>query len=132
MASRDMNTAMAGKERVDEAFKHAEEHNVFIAEQIGYLSEISDAITKDVANAVRCLQFEDLVTQSMGAAESHLQRLNELECMLERLVDLSVNPDADKLASLKDDIHAFSESKMSSDSKAVVQDSMDGGDVELF
>jgi methyl-accepting chemotaxis protein len=132
MASRDMNMAIAGKERVDEAFQQAEEYNVFVAEQIGHLGSISDSITADVGNAVRCLQFEDMVTQSMGAAEKHLLRLNELELMLERLVDLSVKPEAEKLATLKSDIDAFTASKIHINDKAVIQDSLDGGDIELF
>ncbi|MFQ5644726.1 MAG: methyl-accepting chemotaxis protein [Thiogranum sp.] len=132
MASRDMNVAIAGKERVDEAFKCSEEYNLFVAERIADLGSISDSITSDVGNAVRCLQFEDLVTQSMGAAETHLQRLNEMEHMLERLVDLSTAPDPEKLAALKHDMDAFAAGRIHSGDKAVAQDSLAGGDVELF
>lgn len=132
MASRDMNVAISGKERVDKAFEQAEQHNLFLSEQIGRLGSISENMNADVGNAVRCLQFEDLVTQSMGAAELHLQRLNELELMLERLVDLAVSPDADKLACLRDDLENFADSHVATSDKAVVQQSMAGGEVELF
>ncbi len=132
MASRDMNVAIAGKERVDEAFKHSEEYNLFVADQIGQLGGISDSISTHVGNAVRCLQFEDMVTQSMGAAEVHLQRLNELEQMLERLVDISFKPETEALSALKVEMDVFAENRIQSDKKAVVQDSLDGGDVELF
>jgi len=132
MASRDMNVAIVGKERVDEAFKSSEKYNLFVAEQIGHLGEISDSITADVGNAVRCLQFEDMVTQSMGAAEAHLQRLNELELILERLVDLSISPDNEMLSTFKRDLDTFASNRIHSSDKAVNQNSLDGGDVELF
>ncbi|VAW80352.1 hypothetical protein MNBD_GAMMA15-1394 [hydrothermal vent metagenome] len=132
MASRDMNDAIAGKEKVDDAFMRSKEYNLFVAEQIGQLGDVSDSITKSVGNAVRCLQFEDMVTQSMAAAEVHLQRLNELELMLERLVDLSFEPESEALSALKGEMDAFSAGKIHSHKKAVVQSSLDGGDVELF
>lgn len=132
MASHDMGHAITGKKQVDEAFKCAEEHNLFVAEQVGHLSEISESITAHVGHAVRCLQFEDLVTQSMDAADRHLQRLNSLEAVLEQLVDLAVDPDTDKLSTLKDDIDTFIAGRICSQSKAVTQNSMDSGDVELF
>ena len=132
MASRDMNVAISGKERVDEALKHFQEHNLFVAEQIGHLGEISDSINADVGNAVRCLQFEDMVTQSMAAAELHLQRLNELEILLEHMVNLSVTPEMESLSAFKGDMEAFVGNRIDSNSKAVAQDSLDGGEVELF
>jgi methyl-accepting chemotaxis protein len=132
MASRDMNIALSGKESVDKAFKQAAEHNQFLSEQIEKLSDLCENINEDVGHAVRCLQFEDLVTQSMGAAEVHLQRLNTLELMLERLVDLSVSPDGDALSVLQEDMTAFIESRINAGDKAVGQHSMAGGEVELF
>ena len=132
MASRDMNVAISGKERVDEALKLSQEHNLYVAEQIGRLGDVSDLITADVGNAVRCLQFEDMVTQSMAAAEQHLQRLNELETLLGRLVDLSLAPEMEALSAFKADLEAFAGNRIESHSKAVAQDSLDGGEVELF
>ncbi len=132
MASRDMNVAMSGKDSVDQAFEKAARHNQFLSEEIGRLSDISENINKDVGNAVRCLQFEDMVTQSMGAAELHLQRLNDLEQMLECLVDLSVEPNAEKLSDLHDELDNFAASRIVPTDKAVVQQSMNHGEVELF
>ncbi len=132
MASRDMNIALSGKESVDNAFAQAEQHNEFLSEQIVKLSDLCENINDDVSHAVRCLQFEDLVTQSMSAAEVHLKRLNTLELMLERIVDLSVSPNSEALAALQDDMAAFTESKANAGEKAVAQNSMAGGEVELF
>jgi hypothetical protein len=61
-----------------------------------------------------------------------LQRLNTLELMLERLVDLSVSPDGDALSVLQEDMTAFIESRIDAGDKAVGQHSMAGGEVELF
>lgn len=132
IASRDMNVALRGKDSVDQAFEKAAQHNLFISEKMGQLNTISENINEDVSNAVRCLQFEDMVTQSMGAAELHLQRLNELELMLGCLVDLSAVPDVESLSDLRTDLENFAASQIAATDKAVVQQSMAHGEVELF
>jgi methyl-accepting chemotaxis protein len=132
MASRDMNAAIAGKDSVDKTFAQAREYNEFLARQIGELAVISDQVTSDVGVAVRCMQFEDLVTQSMAAAEAHLLRLNSLEQMLESYMDLSVRPDEGRLVALRQEVDELVINQSQNRHKAVTQNSMDGGDIELF
>ena len=43
-----------------------------------YLSELSDSSSKELGNAVRSLQFEDIVTQLVGEARSQLKEIGEL------------------------------------------------------
>jgi hypothetical protein len=52
--------------------------------------------------------------------------------MVERLVDLSFAPDREVLSGLKADMDDFAESRIRSNDKAVIQNSLDGGEVELF
>lgn len=133
MASRDMNAAITGKERVDQAFTRAEEHNVFLSKQIARLNQIAEHINADVNKAVRCLQFEDLVTQSMGTALSHLERLQQLESIMEHMIDgIAAGQHSEGIQTLRTELAALRTSRIESSQKAVRQDSMDGGEVELF
>ena len=43
-----------------------------------YLAELSDSSSKELGNAVRSLQFEDIVTQLVGEARSQLKEIGEL------------------------------------------------------
>lgn len=131
MASRDMNAAITAKERADQALARVGEHNHYMEENISRLSVISDRIGNSVGNAVRCLQFEDMVTQSLGSAQKHMQRLETIEGLLERLVDLAANQDIVSLQELCGEVEALHESCAGS-AKPVSQNSMQGGEVELF
>ena len=132
IASRDMNEAILGKERVDSVLEKNEQYNLMVQERVGILSGISDSIKNNTGDAVRCLQFEDIVTQSMAAAERHLHRLTGLGDMLGRMVELTADSDAEEISSFKEEIQAFSASKINGNEKAVVQQSMNSGAVELF
>jgi len=124
--------AISGKDRVDKVFEQAGEYNGFVLDQVNKLAVIGERINADVGDAVRCLQFEDLVTRSMVAAEDHLQRLNTLEEMVERRVDLTLEPDDHRLWCLKNELNMFTASQWIREAKVVSQESMAGGDIELF
>ena len=132
MASRDMNAAIAGKDSVDRTFARAREYNEYLSKQIGDLAVITDQVSTDVGVAVRCMQFEDIVTQSMAAAETHLQRLDAVEHLLERHIDALVRPDVESAAALLQDVRALVASHAGNGHKPVTQNSMSGGDIELF
>jgi len=131
MASRDMSAAITAKERADQALAHVSEHNAYMDESINRLSVISDRIGGNVDDAVRCLQFEDMVTQSLGSAQEHLQRVETMENLLERLVSLAATPDPISLSDLRSEVELLQESCIGN-AKPVSQDSMQGGEVELF
>ncbi|HEY9199759.1 MAG TPA: methyl-accepting chemotaxis protein [Gammaproteobacteria bacterium] len=131
MAARDMNMAIKAKERVDEAFREVGEFNIHVAQRIGELSTISDQINADVAEAVRCLQFEDIVTQSISIAQEHtrlLDRLHEAVALLYREAS-SQTPDAGHLGKMVGTLHAHMAQRSA---KFVSQRDMAVGDVELF
>ncbi|GMQ84098.1 MAG: methyl-accepting chemotaxis protein [Gammaproteobacteria bacterium] len=132
MATRDINVAINAKEDVDLALKNMDEHNVFMVGQVNHMSAISDKIGEDVGHAVRCLQFEDMVTQSLGSAQDHLGRLETLEQLLEQLVGLVASPNSERLAALRAELTVLEEIHANRGVKPVDQESMQGGEVELF
>lgn len=107
MASRDMNAVISGKDCVDKSFGRAREYSDVLARQIDELAVVSDQVTAGVGTAASCVQFEELVSQSMTAAETHLQRLNRLEHLLGVYMELSVQPDQERLAGLRQDVEAL-------------------------
>jgi methyl-accepting chemotaxis protein len=131
MASRDMTMAINAKDKVDKALAGAAEFNVFVAQRIGDLSVINARVNDDVGQAVRCLQFEDIATQSVGLALGHVQ---QLEAMSELVARFSAalaesHPDVDALRAAVAQIQAQTGQR---NSKYVSQQSMAVGDVELF
>lgn len=78
MAARDMTTAIHTKDRLNKTFEDIAEFNTFITDHASRLSLITQQINNAVGNSVRSLQFEDIVTQSLGQAEHHLASLQEI------------------------------------------------------
>ena len=90
-----------------------------------------------MAEAVRALQFEDIATQSLGAATLHLERLMEinreataLHELLHRGIDDSEMQQA--LRKLLGRIGQLRAEWERPPHKPVAQQSMDAGSVELF
>lgn len=104
------------------------------------MREISDcgrAIDGSVAEAVRSLQFEDIATQALGAANVHLDRLNAINREATALQELLHRPhhDADMqraLAQIAQRIASMRGEWERPPHKPVMQQSMDAGSVELF
>ncbi len=134
MAARDMNETIQIKERVDKAFADADEFNSYLSQRITDLSKVSEGIDASVGDAVRSLQFEDIVVQSLQAADRHMDRLTELSEILVSLRQKSVDQEAH--AALMGELHGrldeLSRSWKSGNAKAVNQTSMQAGGVELF
>ena len=71
--SKDMVSDPAGSE--DDVVEVVNSIEATLAQ---YLSELSDSSSKELGNAVRSLQFEDIVTQLVGEARSQLKEIGEL------------------------------------------------------
>ncbi len=88
-------------------------------------------VDEDIGQAVRCLQFEDIATQSLSTADDHLLRLSQLTTLMQRVPGLALHPDPLQLKQLQADIDALVAHDKAGGRK-VLQDSMAGGDIELF
>ena len=136
MATRDVSMSVHAKEEVGRLLGQVEEINQTYTEGIREVSGASHKINDAVSKAVRCLQFEDIATQALIAAEHHVRRLE------------SINSEAGNLALILQDQSAPIVIKAPTRTvevtaqvvddwrkpqhKPVSQISMDAGGVELF
>lgn len=74
-AEREMNASIEARTKADVLLEKAVALNDSLTSGIAAVADSSDKIRGDVATAVRSLQFEDIVTQSLAAANAHLERL---------------------------------------------------------
>ncbi len=124
MASRDLQVTIEARNRVQRTLRAVEDMNVFFAAKIGEVSALGEEQAQAVATAVRGLQFEDICRQSLEAAEISLERVQE---MISLLRDVAAG-DTDVVARLQTAREQWSTTRH----KAVAQEGMDSGDVELF
>lgn len=139
MATRDVNMSQHAKEEVGRLLGQVEEINHTYTEGIRDVSGASHKINDAVAQAVRCLQFEDIATQALTAAERHVRRLESISSEagnLTRIFDDKSTPIV--LESAPHAVEAAGQSKPVIEDwrkpphKPVTQMNMDPGGVELF
>lgn len=140
MASKDMSLAIQSKSRVDEMMEQIRELNDEITTNLGEVSGLSSNIQSDVGNAVRSLQFEDIVTQLVGYSRKNMEHMNQLMFLMNQRLNEEINdPEtglplhpAERFNLLKDDIALLRSQWAEARTKPVAQGSMDEGEVELF
>ena len=139
LASKDMNFAIQSKARVDDMLMQVSALNEMVGERLQDVSVISGNIDQMVGNAVRSLQFEDIVRQLTEYTQLHLQKaaslVNELHTGLQSL--RAAEKDGlriymQELANLKLHIDGLANDRSHLKSKPVEQASMDEGEIELF
>jgi methyl-accepting chemotaxis protein len=78
MASRDLNVALAGKERVQSMLPELEGFESFVAEGVDRANAANHRIARSTSRAVTALQFEDLLTQLISSMARRAQRIGEI------------------------------------------------------
>lgn len=132
IAALDLNEAINSKVSIDNMMDSLEKNNHFIEGVVTTMDESNSIIQQEVSNAVRALQFEDIVSQLTGHLKEGLDHINE--------VALAAHPSANDdrqralvLPRIRENLlelrTQFNDKKLS---EKVVQDTMDEGDVELF
>lgn len=124
MASRDLQVTIEARNRVQRTLRAVEDMNLFFAAKIGEVSALGEEQAQAVATAVRGLQFEDICRQSLEAAETNLERMREMVSLLRD----AASGDGDVASRLQ----AARDRWRTGRHKAVAQEGMDSGDVELF
>ena len=136
MASKDMNVTISSKASIDKMMSDITSMNSKISGNIAQLSRLSSSIETSVANAVRALQFEDMVRQLIEYLQiniNHFQALADevgigigtFKTMESSIWEKELNTGAERLMDMKQQWRAKG-------AKNVMQSSMDEGDVELF
>jgi len=138
LASKDMSFAIHSKSRVDEMMEQIGTMNQKAEQRLGQVSDIVQHINSDVGDAVRSLQFEDIVTQLASYTERHLDHLQSIFVTLEQgLGQLQQQPGDPQachasVVELRASLVRLELKQQEQDHKPVTQHSMSEGDVELF
>lgn len=137
LASKDMTFAIQSKSKVDEMMEQIGQMNESTALNLSQVSEMSGRINYLVGDAVRSLQFEDIVRQLAGYSEHHIGRLNEIFRRVQSNIDgMMQDPagSAETFAVKMEQLRVMVNEEFSQEKahKPVDQTSMDEGEVELF
>jgi methyl-accepting chemotaxis protein len=138
MAMRDTTSLIEAKDQADILFAKLGVMNEYVSENLSQVSEISQSIDRSVGMAVQSLQFEDIVGQVLSHADRELgeqeQRLAELRGYLNHFAETTQNGGDLRAAllTLEKRLDAIQQAGSLHKSKAVLQQSMEEGDVELF
>lgn len=139
MASQDMSFAIQSKTQVNEMLGRIEGMNTEVESTLSDVSRISSEIDGLVGDAVRSLQFEDIVRQLTDYSGRNLDRIETIvstlhEGMLEMRAGEQRGPTA-FVAAVKDmqgRVDEFLAAEKASEGRPVEQQSMTEGEVELF
>jgi methyl-accepting chemotaxis protein len=134
------NSSVSGDARaeVGKLVGHVESIDAALGDVIRQVSVSSEKIGQAVGEAVRSLQFEDITTQALGAADVHLQRLEKLEAEAVYLQDIFAKaspqeaPNKQVLDQASERLRTLSMQLAQPPHKPVAQTTMQAGAVELF
>ena len=139
LASKDMNFALKSKTRVDEMMAHITTLNQQTESHISEISTITGTINGHVGDAVRSLQFEDIVGQLTEYTSGHLSRVeNMIQSIDEGIKDLRLNSDdgidqyIKGLEEICERVALLDEATQTELHNPVSQENMSEGEVELF
>jgi len=134
MATRDVSMSLHAKEEVGRLMGQVEDINGAYNEGIRDVSTASQKINEAVSMAVRCMQFDDIATQALGAADRHIRRLNAIgtEAGNLRIVLDGGEMQRPEVPRLIESAPVAHEDWRQPAHKPVSQLSMDSGGVELF
>jgi len=139
VASKDMNMAISAKIRVDMMLDQVSNMNSRVSENLGKVSLVSDNINNNVNQAVRGLQFEDIVRQQIDSSQNYLEKLKKYSNdILEELSDISLHEDSDQnsytesIEQLKIKLKESRSNINHERDKPAHQESIVEGEVELF
>jgi len=138
-ANKDMEHARSSQTKVGTMLSDLEEMNDGISSKLGDVSGMISEIEISVSNAVRSLQFEDIVRQLVEQVMNHLQNLNEFTSDVDNfLIDNQQNPAQTeeeykmRVENLRQRIQSKRQEIEEGRMSRVNTDSMDEGEIELF
>jgi len=138
-ASRDMDDVFESKSSVEDIIKHFNSINDLISSCRSDVSALGANMRKDLGAAIRALQFEDIVSQSLGHTELHMDRMGGFAHILAKNASGMDEARADniveytsRLRLLQDEVATYHKGLLLEETNPVSQQNMDEGDVELF
>ncbi len=139
MASKDMEQASTSQARVNEMLHDLESMNKTISTKLGDVSGLISGIERSVSNAVRSLQFEDIVRQLVEQVMNHLENLHDFSRQINLYLEESKeNPASsaqeykDRLEEFRRTIHDQREDIEAKRMRRVSTGTMEEGEIEMF
>jgi methyl-accepting chemotaxis protein len=139
MASKDMEQASTSQSRVNEMLHDLESMNKTISTKLGDVSGLISGIERSVSNAVRSLQFEDIVRQLVEQVMNHLENLHDFSRQINLYLEESKeNPASstqeykDRLEEFRRTIHDQREDIEAKRMRRVSTGTMEEGEIEMF
>lgn len=130
--ARDIGGAKEARARIEHLFGNIAGLDAKIARGLDRIRQISRSTAEHVDDAIRVLQFEDIVGQLLGCMEKRVVRLEEAIARLAALPALR-HGSLDELGpQLEGFVAALEDSFATELVSPVMQRSMEGGDMELF
>jgi len=137
VVSADMNVALNGKQKItemSEAMTTMNEQSNQIIEKTG---EASQQMTLMVNQAITSLQFEDMCTQLSAHIGQRLNAVDELSGLVDQLHEARMKPEIlndyrELLTEIELSLTKLKPKIKSVEHKAVSQQDLDTGDIELF
>jgi methyl-accepting chemotaxis protein len=132
IATIDLNTAIEGKSVIDKMLAQVKDINSTTKVSTKEMAEDSEIIQVEINNAMRALQFEDIVNQLTSHIGERLLHIKEVT-MLAQPKDIDSSENLKALSELTEQLIQIRESfNVQKLEKKVEQNSMEEGDIELF
>ena len=137
IASQDLDMTLSTQGRVKEIVGELDELNVHTAQQLEKIFAVADKISSDVSDAVRSLQFEDMMRQLSERTSKRVKVLQEgVLAMHESIgaIDLRANVEAAQTAKAEAILSDKAEEMRNAltTGASVAQSDMSQGDIEFF
>ena len=138
MASRDMNETIAAKDRVSGLLESITKLNEYFDSKVREVADVSSLVNIAVGNGVRALQFEDISTQSLAAADGYVCRVEDLAAEMEACAKLLYEDSrcrediVGELQRISSMVQKKKDELINSKQTTVMQESLDEGEVDLF
>ena len=131
IASLDMSAALQGKSNVDNMLQGIERLNTHTRDVSSGMLEVSTSIREEINNAIRALQFDDIVAQLVAQIVERLRHISEVAGISNADVAGASNEEdllqaATRLVQLR---KQFQQQELS---QRVTQENLNEGEVELF
>ncbi len=139
MAGRDLDRSRGAKEESAAMLRQVDQIQRTLSDGIREIQQAGSAMEQHVGDAVRSLQFEDIATQAMGSALTHMERLAAInreamgmQELLNKAGEISEQELLQTMRRLSSRIREFRGEWERPPHKAVTQKSMSEGEIELF
>ena len=129
-ASQDMSLLLSSKHRVDQMMSRLRSFESYLHQRLDEAQNIAGCISDRSGNAVRSLQFEDIVRQLMEHSAQTVLRIQQFVDTADLQISRAGRVEVAEIAREID--QASSALKAALPRKPAAQRDMDSGDVELF